>query len=102
MERELRAELNPHTEAGVLKMWLRELATPLIIEDMYDVFLASIETADENVQELMHNVKYLRALRSCCALLPTAERDTLRELLSLMRTTDKLEDENPMGLRIWQ
>lgn len=41
---DLATVINPHTVAGLLKVFFRELPEPLLTFELYDAFLAAIST----------------------------------------------------------
>lgn len=81
--------LNVHVVAGVLKMFFRELAVPVITADFYTDFMRTADLSDEKLR-----------LKSLCALvqkLPRASRCTLERLVVHLARITQHQEENRMN-----
>lgn len=67
---------NIHNVTGLLKMFLRELPTPLLTYDLYDRWIAAAEIEDEQSQKA--------SIRQLIAELPPMNRNILAELIVLL------------------
>ncbi|CAK6979008.1 rho GTPase-activating protein 28 [Scomber scombrus] len=76
--------------AGLLKLFIRELPTPLLTHTHLSTYLAVL-----GVSSLVHQVQALQLLT---LLLPESNRDTLRALLVFLRKVVSHQDQNRMSL----
>ncbi|XP_072567433.1 rho GTPase-activating protein 28 isoform X2 [Paramormyrops kingsleyae] len=76
--------------AGLLKMFIRELPSPLLTQQHLPAFLA--------VQNIATYRNQIQALHLLIMLLPEANRDTLKALLEFLRKVVAHEEENRMSL----
>ncbi|XP_037549960.1 rho GTPase-activating protein 28-like [Nematolebias whitei] len=76
--------------AGLLKLFIRELPTPLLTQKHLSTFRAVIGMSSE-----VHKVQALQLL---LLLLPEVNRDTLRALLVFLRKVVSHQDQNRMSL----
>jgi hypothetical protein len=90
--RELRDEVNMHTVAGVLKLWLRDLPESLFGSS--ESVITWLDTT--GVTSLLQRV---RAQRLLLAKLPPVNQRVLDALLELLHRTAALEATNKMGVR---
>lgn len=90
--RELRDEVNMHTVAGVLKLWLRELPESLF--GPADSVVGWLDTT--GIASLLQRV---RAQRLLLARLPPVNQRVLDALLELLHRTAAFEATNKMGVR---
>ncbi|XP_078449739.1 rho GTPase-activating protein 18-like isoform X1 [Lampetra fluviatilis] len=83
--------LRPHDAAALLKLYVRELPSPLLTEQHQPAFACV-----QSITLLKHQ---LQALNLLVLLLPDANRDTLKALLEFLRRVCENERENRMSLR---
>ncbi|KAL8607685.1 hypothetical protein ACOMHN_039359 [Nucella lapillus] len=76
--------------AALLKMFLRELPTPLLTYDYLDAF--------PQVESISKALEQLKALNLLILLLPTEHREVLKVLLQFLRNIVSHSDTNKMGL----
>ncbi|XP_037828979.1 rho GTPase-activating protein 28 isoform X2 [Kryptolebias marmoratus] len=76
--------------AGLLKLFIRELPTPLLTHTHLSTFRAVLSMSSE--------VHQVQALQLLLLLLPEANRDTLRALLVFLRKVVSHQDQNRMSL----
>ncbi|XP_055363672.1 rho GTPase-activating protein 18-like isoform X2 [Betta splendens] len=76
--------------AGLLKLFIRELPTPLLTHTHLSTYRAVL-----GIQSVVHQVQALQLLS---LLLPEAHRNTLRALLSFLRKVVCHQDQNRMSL----
>uniref|UniRef100_A0A3Q1IRT6 Rho-GAP domain-containing protein n=1 Tax=Anabas testudineus TaxID=64144 RepID=A0A3Q1IRT6_ANATE len=76
--------------AGLLKLFIRELPTPLLTHTHLSTYRAVL-----GIQSVVHQVQALQLLS---LLLPEAHRDTLRALLVFLRKVVSHQDQNRMSL----
>uniref|UniRef100_UPI0037E832D7 rho GTPase-activating protein 28 n=1 Tax=Semicossyphus pulcher TaxID=241346 RepID=UPI0037E832D7 len=76
--------------AGLLKLFIRELPTPLLTHTHLSTYRAVL-----GVSSVVHQVQALQLL---CLLLPEAHRDTLRALLVFLRQVVSHQDQNRMSV----
>ncbi|KPP60843.1 hypothetical protein Z043_121121 [Scleropages formosus] len=75
--------------AGALKLYLRELPTPVITYDAYPKFMQAARTTSLDIR--------LEAVRQGLLLLPPAHRETLRYLLTHLKRVTMFEKDNFMN-----
>ena len=73
----------PHSVAGLLKMWLRELPEPLLTFDLYAPIIAAVRSATQQQQPPS---ALLDALDALLCQLPAAHRHTISALLDFLRS----------------
>ncbi|KAM3924005.1 rho GTPase-activating protein 40 [Leptodactylus fuscus] len=83
-------EVNPHDAAGLLKLFLRELPTPLLTAEYLPAFAA--------VQKITDLKQRLQALNLLILVLPEANRNTLKALLEFLHKVASHEKSNLMSL----
>ena len=86
----LSLEKNPHNVSGILKLYLRELADPLIPFDFYADFMAA-ETCSNQDAKKGYTRHLVRAL-------PKMNRVTLKYLIQFLRKVDSHKGENNMAI----
>lgn len=79
---------DPHTIAGALKSYLRELPEPLLTFDLYDDWIQASNIADQD--------KRLQALLSTCEKLPTANSNNFKYLIKFLAKLNEDQDYNKM------
>lgn len=86
----LGVEKNPHNVSGILKLYLRELADPLIPFDFYGDFMSAetCSNADAKKGYTRHLVREL----------PKLNRVTLKYLIQFLRKVDAHKGENNMAI----
>ena len=84
---------SPHSVAGLLKMWLRELPEPLLTFDMYAPIIATVRTMQQQHQRPSDINDALHALID---QLPPAHRRTLDALLPFLHDVGCCSDVNLM------
>lgn len=67
---------DPHIAAGVVKLWLCEMDSPLLMEELHDVFILAYEQAESEAQRLERT-------RMVTQMLPPCHRAILERLLKL-------------------
>jgi len=80
---------NPHTVAGVLKLWFRELPEPLLTYELYDSFLAAIRAP-----EVTQRIQYLRTVIDS---LPIGNRAILMVLMQFLHLVMNKSQKNKMS-----
>ncbi|KAM4718126.1 LOW QUALITY PROTEIN: rho GTPase-activating protein 28 [Anableps anableps] len=83
-------EVRPVDAAGLLKLFIRELPTPLLTHTHLSTFCSVLGVSSE-----IHQVQALQLL---LLLLPEAHRNTLRALLVFLRKVVSHQDHNRMSL----
>ncbi|XP_069810108.1 rho GTPase-activating protein 40 isoform X2 [Dendropsophus ebraccatus] len=83
-------EVNPHDAAGLLKLFLRELPSPLLTAEYLPAFTA--------VQKITDLKQRLQALNLLILVLPEANRNTLKALLEFLSKVASHEKRNLMSL----
>ena len=86
----LKAERNPHNVAGILKLYLRELADPILPYDFYSDFLACETCTNTDAKR-----GYTRHL---VWSLPTVNRVTLKYLINFLKKVDAHKEQNNMAI----
>ena len=84
----------PHSVAGLLKMWLRELPEPLLTFDMYAPIIAAVRSQQQQQQQQPSAM--LDALNALIEQLPAAHRATLEALLPFLRSVSSCSSVNLM------
>jgi hypothetical protein len=74
---------SPHTYAGLLKIWLRELSEPVFPPNDYNTFMAATTSAEDVIASL--------------ARLPRVNRAMLHDLASFLKEVQAHEDVNKMS-----
>ena len=82
----------PHSIAGLLKMWLRELPEPLLTFEMYAAIIATVRT----LQQQQQHDAVLDALTALMQQLPAAHRRTLDALLAFLHRVSECSEVNLM------
>jgi hypothetical protein len=80
--------LDPHIVAGLLKMYVRELADPLLTFELYDVFLATIAIKDPSIK--------IPKLRQVLSFLPRANLMVVRYLVAFLAKVSAKSSVNMM------
>ncbi|XP_063816331.1 rho GTPase-activating protein 40 isoform X2 [Pseudophryne corroboree] len=83
-------DVNPHDAAGLLKMFLRDLPTPLLTTEYLPAFTA--------VQQISDLKQRLQALNLLIMVLPEVNRCTLKALLEFLHKVASQEKTNLMSL----
>ncbi|XP_035981565.1 rho GTPase-activating protein 28 isoform X2 [Fundulus heteroclitus] len=83
-------EVRPVDAAGLLKLFIRELPTPLLTHTHLSTFCSLLGVSSE--------VHQVQALQLLLVLLPEAHRNTLKALLVFLRKVVSHEDHNRMTL----
>jgi len=83
-------EQDAHTITGLLKLYFRDLAEPLIVYDLYDSFVQV-----QLVNDPLERRKYMRLL---VKNLPEANRAVLKFLISFLGRVTQHEKENKMAI----
>ena len=84
---------SPHSVAGLLKMWLRDLPEPLLTFELYAPIIAAVRAAQQQQQQTGGVLDSLRAL---LAQLPAAHRATLDALLDFLHRVSAASGVNLM------
>lgn len=87
---DLSNEVDPHTIAGVLKLYFREMEEPLLTYDLYDSFISTQNERDR--------IKRARILRKLVQGLPKGNKATLKYLISFLAEIVKHSDTNKMAV----
>jgi len=82
----------PHDITGVIKMYFRELPTPLIPVELYDCFIAASLT--KNDSDCCNVEKLQKAVR----LLPPGHKTVLYRMAKFFNALSQFSDENKMGV----
>jgi len=82
-------EFSVHAVAGVLKLFFRQLAVPVISADLYMDFMRTAELSEEKLR--------LQALYALVQKLPRASRNTLERLVFHLARISQHQDENLMN-----
>jgi hypothetical protein len=80
---------DPHTVAGVLKIFLREAKDPLLTFELYDCWVTAIVTPGTTADRA-------KAVRQVVELMPTTNRLILNRLIGLLTKVAKYADVNLM------
>ncbi|KAG8429036.1 hypothetical protein GDO86_018461, partial [Hymenochirus boettgeri] len=83
-------EVHPHDASGLLKLFLRELPTPLLTTQYLPAF-----TAVQNIPDLKQR---LQALNLLILILPEPNRSTLKALLEFLLKVTSRKEKNLMSL----
>ncbi|XP_063311772.1 rho GTPase-activating protein 40 isoform X2 [Pelobates fuscus] len=83
-------DVNPHDASGLLKLFLRELPTPLLTSEYLPAFTA--------VQKITDLKQRIQALNLLTLVLPEPNRQTLKALLGFLRKVASHEKSNLMSL----
>ena len=86
----IKAERNPHNVAGILKLYLRELADPILPYDFYSDFMAAETCTNTDAKR-----GYTRHL---VWSLPTINRVTLKYLINFLKKVDAHKEQNNMAI----
>ena len=84
----------PHSVAGLLKLWLRELPEPLLTFDMYAPIIATVRALQQQQQQQQGAL--LDALNALLDALPAAHRHTLDALLPFLHRVSACSGVNLM------
>jgi len=82
-------QYDPHTIAGLLKRFFRDLDEPLLTLELYDCFLAAVAVPDDDIQ--------LQCLSKVVSLLPTVNYFILAALLEFLVFVSSFSDVNCMA-----
>eukprot|EP00063_Salmo_salar_P059663 XP_014034498.1 PREDICTED: rho GTPase-activating protein 44-like isoform X8 [Salmo salar] len=79
---------DPHSIAGALKSYLRELPEPLMTFELYDEWIQASNIQDQD--------KRLQALLTACEKLPLANGNNFKYLVKFLAKLDDYQDDNKM------
>ncbi|XP_029620086.1 rho GTPase-activating protein 44 [Salmo trutta] len=79
---------DPHSIAGALKSYLRELPEPLMTFELYDEWIQASNIQDQD--------KRLQALLTACEKLPLANGNNFKYLIKFLAKLDDYQDDNKM------
>jgi len=83
-------ENDPHTVAGLLKLYFREMPEPILTYDLYDSFLAAQAEKDTEKQRF--------ALRTLIRQLPSINQAVLTYLMKFLIRVERYADVNMMAI----
>ena len=90
---EIWKECNPNTIAGLFKLFLRDLPTPIVPPNLYDNFV------DQDVlDELESDDKSLEMMNKLLQLLPQHNRSVFIFLINFLQLLSKHEEQTKMGV----
>jgi RhoGAP domain/PH domain/RhoGEF domain len=84
-------DMDANSVAGLIKLWLRELAKPLLTWELWPDFIGVVELDDVGGQ--------VELLRACIAKLPLANRFVLQYLIGVLRRVADNADVNRMSAK---
>jgi len=85
---------NPHTVAGLLKLWIRELPEPLMTFGLYGAFMATKEVTGQDESELAPRIAETRKV---IGQMPQAHASALRHLMRFLADVARNCGENKMN-----
>ncbi|NXS59788.1 GMIP protein, partial [Brachypteracias leptosomus] len=91
------SEHSPHDITGVLKHFLKELSSPVLLPQLYDDLIALAKDLQRPVEEKVDGADPVQSMRDLLSRLPGSNYNTLRHLIAhLYRVAEKYE-ENKMS-----
>jgi len=87
---EFEANEDVHSVSGVLKLWIRELPTPLLTPELYDEFIAAVRSDSDSVETQISKIK------ATVAKLPQVNKYLLQHLISFLVLITAHSNENKM------
>lgn len=87
---DLNQEEDPHTVAGLLKQYLRDMAIPLIPYEFYDTFISAQMTQDKSER--------YKLLKIAIGLIPEQNKKVLKYLFEFIAIVDSHSAQNKMAI----
>jgi hypothetical protein len=94
------SKIDPHAVTGILKLYLRELPTPLLTYELFDQFISTCRiSVYSNLLQLDNDDPNHRAekLQPLVAQLPAPNKETLKQLMNMCSNITRYVEKNKMN-----